>query len=131
MKLSSGRREVAVGLGMAVLSAVVLGALLYALAEGGKQERPSEGWPETVGIARSTRVTRHPPLENFPITMYIGECQVEYFVDGKRYSLWASSGYEDPDPKFIADRMVECPASRYWVQYNPANPSEASAEREF
>jgi hypothetical protein len=61
--------------------------------------------------------------------MYVGQCLVEYTVHGKRYSLWAASGYLDRDRNFIADKMRECPVPLYFVHYNPKNPADALAIR--
>jgi len=61
--------------------------------------------------------------------MYVGECSIEYVVDGKRYSVWAKSGYLDPDPQFVSDRMDKCPATEFAVYYNPKDPSDAQVER--
>jgi hypothetical protein len=96
-------------------------------AERGERERAS--WPETNGKPTATRVIAEGPTERFPITMHVGQCSVDYTVGGKHYSLWAASGYLDPDLKWMADRMRECPVSHFVVHYNPANPAEAFAER--
>jgi hypothetical protein len=95
-----------------------------------RHQRLRETWPAVKGIPTGTRVVKEPPTQRFPITMYVGQCSVEYFVQGKRYSVWAASGYLDPDPKFVSDRMGDCPASDYVVRYNPHNPSEAYGERQ-
>ena len=63
------------------------------------------------------------------MALYVGECSVEYIVAGKRYTVWAASGYFDPNPTWMADRMRTCPVSHYAVHYNPDDPSDAFAER--
>jgi hypothetical protein len=59
--------------------------------------------------------------------MYVGQCLVEYTVAGRRYTVLAGGGYMDPERKFVAERMVECPVSHYSVHYNPEDPADADA----
>ena len=112
--------------GLIVLCMVAAMSAPY-LAE--RRRKIRENLPRVNGKAVSTRVVKDPPTQRFTITMYVGECSVEYIVGGKKYALWARSGYLDPDLKFISDKMQECPVSRYVVQYNPQNASEAFAEQ--
>src|SRR5579864_2666531 len=92
-------------------------------------ERKRANWPQTKGTPKGTRVIKEPPTPRFITPLYVGQCSVEYTVGGKQYTLWAASGYLDPDSAWVADRMQECPVSRYVVRYNPENPSDASAVR--
>jgi hypothetical protein len=96
---------------------------------GRRGQRLRENWPSANGSPTGTRIVREPPTERFPITMYVGECSVEYTVADKQYSVWVASGYLDQDPKFIADKMQECPVSRYAIHYNPQNPADSFGER--
>jgi hypothetical protein len=61
-----------------------------------KSQRKKDHWPRVVGKASASRVVEKPPTENFHTTMYVGQCSVEYMVEGKTNSLWAGSGYLDP-----------------------------------
>ncbi len=94
-----------------------------------RNEQKQADWPEIRGRPTGTRIIKEPPTKAIPTGMYIGQCSVEYVVAEKRYIVWAASGYLDPDVKWIADRMHECPVSRYAVHYNPLNPGEATATR--
>jgi hypothetical protein len=111
------------------LTALCLVAVMGSVYLGERHRRVRRNWSEVRGSPTTTRTVKNPPTERFPITMYGGECSVEYTVAGKHYSIWAASGYFDPDPKFIGDRMQVCPVSRYAVHYNPQDPSDAFAER--
>jgi hypothetical protein len=118
------------------LSIVLLGfmALLMIAMIGGpymaeRQRTIQESWPRVQGKSTDTRIVRRAPTgRNFPFIVYVGECAVEYSVAGKKYSVWVPSGYASPDPKFIFDKVQECPVSRYAVHYNPKNPGEAVAK---
>jgi hypothetical protein len=116
---------------ISVFGLIVLGlvAVMASVYLGERHRRLRENWPEVRGRPTNTRTVKNPPTRQFPITTYVGECFVEYTVAGKHYSIWAASGYLDPDPTFIADRMQVCPVSRYAVHYNPQDPSDAFAER--
>ena len=94
-----------------------------------RTERKRASWPRTNGEPTGARVVTEAPTERFPVTMYVGQCSVGYTVAGRRYSIWAASGYLDPDVKWMADRMHECPVSQFVVHYNPQNPADATAER--
>jgi hypothetical protein len=74
---------------------------------GRRGQRLRENWPSATGSPTGTRIVREPPKERFPITVYVGECSVEYTVADKQYSVWVASGYLDQDPKLIADKMSE------------------------
>jgi hypothetical protein len=63
--------------------------------------------------------------------MYVGECSVEYTVGSKRYAVWVGAGYLDPDPKFVSDKMEECPVSHWVVHYNPSDPADGYASRDI
>lgn len=79
-----------------------------------------------IGVAR---LIEEFPTRGFPRAIFEGECSVQYIVDGRRYTLWAASGYLDPDARWVADKVRDCPVARYSVHYNPQDPSDASAER--
>ncbi len=116
---------------MLVIGIMTLGMVASVISpyfiERGERKRAS--WPQTRGKPTRTRVVTDGPTPRFPVTMYIGQCSVEYTVAGKQYSLWAGAGYLDKDSKWIADKMREYPVSSYVVRYNPQDPSDASAER--
>jgi hypothetical protein len=94
-----------------------------------RNERKRANWPQVEGRPVGTRVIKDPPTPRFPTTLYVGECSVEYIVAGRRYTIWAGSGYLDPDLNWITDKLRDCPVPRYAVHYNPRDPSDASAKR--
>jgi len=113
---------------LAVFALGIIGSAVSSyLAKKGEQRRAN--WPQTAGTPIGTRVIQEPPTPRFPKAIYVGQCSVEYVVHGKRYAVWAASGYLDPDAAWVADRVRDCPVSRYAVHYNPQDPSDASAER--
>jgi hypothetical protein len=116
---------------ISVFGVMVLGMVAMVISPYFREidERKRANWPQTKGTPKRTRVVTQAATRQFPITVYVGQCSVEYIVADRQYSLWASSGYVDKDLKWIADRMQECPVSQYVVRYNPVNPSDASAER--
>jgi hypothetical protein len=96
---------------------------------GERRERMIRSWPTTRGVPVTTRVVRETATRTFPYAAYGGECSVKYTVDGKDRFLWVGTGYMDPDPGVMADKMQECPIPRYVVHYNPKEPADAVAER--
>lgn len=115
---------------ISVVAVLALGSIGPAvssyLAEKSRQRRAN--WPQTAGRPIGTRVIRQPPTRRFRQARYVQQCSVEYVVDGKRYTLWAASGYLDPDATWVVHRVRDCPVSQYAVHYNPKDPSDASAE---
>lgn len=106
------------------------GAFVIAPYWDARQTHIRAGWPVVSGKAFSTRVVKKAPSSMyFPYTMYRGECQVQYRVAGKQYAVWTSSGYSDPDPHFISDKVESCLNTPYVVHYNPENPAEAFPDR--
>lgn len=93
-----------------------------------RSQRIRDHWPQVLGRATTSRVVKEPPTEAFHTTMYVGQCSVEYIVEGKTYSLWAGSGYLDPDPTFMSERLDDCIGWKYIIRYNPRNPNEAYAQ---
>ncbi len=94
-----------------------------------KIEQRRGNWPQTAGKPIQTRVIQEPPTLKFPKALYVGQCMVEYVVEGKRYAVWTASEFRSADASWVTDKVLECPASRYVVRYNPNNPSDATAEQ--
>ena len=112
-----------------LMALVAVGAMSAPyLAE--RRRRKRDEWPQVRGTPTGTRTVKEPPKILFYMTIYSGECSVEYTVAGKRYSVWDPSGYLDPNPKWVSDHMQQCPVSRYVVHYNPEDPSDAFGERQ-
>ena len=113
---------------ISVIGFMVLGLLASVVtsrfAERRRQIRAD--WPEVRGTPIDTRIVLE-SRRNGPFQMYVGQCLVEYTVAGRRYTVWAGGGYMDPERKFVAERMVECPVSHYSVHYNPEDPADADA----
>ena len=116
---------------VAVLALVALGMVGIGVSDylGHRRERLIRTWPTTKGLPVTTRVVKETATRKFPYSLYGGECSVQYTVEGKDYFLWVRTGYMDPDPGVMADRMSVCPISHNIVRYNPRDPADAVAER--
>ncbi len=95
-----------------------------------RQPKYYSGWPETrecriVG-ARAVRETVSPRGPYF----YRGEYQLEYFVNGSRYTVQAPSPFIDTDEVVVLQGLKELPNTcEYLIHYNPKNPRQAHAEK--
>ena len=88
-----------------------------------RNQKKHANWLVAEGVPRETRVIKDRRA------LYVGECSVEYTVEGKQYTVWAASGYLDPDQHWMAEKMRACPVYHYTVHYNPKDPSDAFAEK--
>jgi hypothetical protein len=113
----------------------VLGLLVLVAVGAGywrdSQDRLHDAWPQVPGRPIGTRIVKESPTPRFRVTMYVGECSVEYTVGSKRYAVWVGAGYLDPDPKLVSDKMEECPVSHWVVHYNPSDPADGYASRDI
>jgi hypothetical protein len=90
-------------------------------------QKERERWPEIQGIPTQTRITEIPPSRSFIQRLYVGQCLVQYSVEGKQYSMWAPSGYMSVEKELVQDRLVGCPIRHYIIHYNPDRPNESFA----
>jgi len=115
------------------LSLVLAGTILLVVAGAWKwmnrQPKYYSGWPKThkcsiIG-ARAVRETVSP---RGPY-IYRGEYRLEYVVNGRRYSVYASSPYLDEEEAFVLQKLKDLPtACEYSIYYNPSDPTQAHAE---
>jgi hypothetical protein len=93
-------------------------------------QREREQWPTTTGVPIDTRVEELPPSRSFIRPFYVGQCLVQYTVAGRRYLIWAGSGYMDADRRFVEERVINCPVDHYLVHYNPKQAADSYASRQ-
>jgi hypothetical protein len=111
------------------LALLIVGTVVINRVANLRQEE-REQWPTTTGVPIDTRVEEIPPSRSFIRPFYAGQCLVQYTVAGRRYSVWAGSGYMDIDRKFVEERVTNCPVDHYFVHYNPKQPAESYANRQ-
>ncbi len=91
--------------------------------------RKWKSWPSTQGRPIATRVVEKVEIHQHGVVpvfrWYFGECQLEYSVAGKEYSVWGDAD-EDSDRMALLRRMRVCPFS-YDVHYDPKQPWVAHA----
>lgn len=95
----------------------------------------TDDWPETNCVFAGSRVVRDvvppAPVRSHVIVLYRGEYRLRYTVEDRDYFVWASSGWADPDQRFVEAKMDYTPEHcNFRIRYNPAHPSEAFAVRD-
>jgi hypothetical protein len=111
-----------------LMALVAVGAMSAPyLAE--RRRRKRDEWPQVRGTPTGTRTVKEPPKILFYMTIYSGECSVEYTVAETVLCL-GSIRLSRPQSKWVSDHMQQCPVSRYVVHYNPEDPSDAFGERQ-
>jgi len=110
---------------VATTAASIIGAFVWLHEQNLRHQQERENWPEVLGKVTGARVVREAPARNFPVTMYVGQCSVNYSVNDEVYTIWVASGYMGPDPRVVSEMMTECPVPSYVVHYNPDKPFDA------
>lgn len=114
------------------ISLTLVGGLLVLGAAYAVHVGSTERWRETDCVLVGTRVVKEvvppAPVRSHVVIMYRGEYRLRYTVGGNDYYVWASSGWADPEERFVEAKMDALPERCYFrIRYNPARPSEAVA----
>lgn len=114
---------------MVLLAIVLLTAslLVYLALKGRTGAFPTTGC--TIVGSRVVRTGAELGFRELAV-IYKGEYQLQYTVNGRPYTMWVNAGWADKERAFVESKVSSWPRDcGYRIRYNPANPSEAYADR--